>query len=68
MNKNKIRNAGKIFGYMCAGIGVLMILFTMPLIENETKDFPINTWAVILEGIGLVLYLYGAWRSGFGRQ
>lgn len=69
MNRNKIRECGRKFGYGCICVGIILILTTMPMIANNTNEgFPINLGPTIVEILGVVLYLYGAWRTGYTKE
>ena len=69
MNRYKVREAGRKFGYVCIGLGIIVILLTMPLIENHSNEgCPINIVPAIVEILGVALYLYGAWRTGYTKE
>jgi hypothetical protein len=69
MNRKSIRDAGKRFGYLCIVVGINMVLLTMPFIANDNpNESAINIRAMIVEIIGVLLYLYGAWRTGYNGE
>ena len=62
--KNKAQRYGYMFGETCIGIGTLIALFSIPFICIDSGDEILNWKAIGVMVFGILLHLYGAYRTG----
>jgi hypothetical protein len=62
--KNKARKYGYIFGETCVGIGLLIVLFSIPFICIDKGDAILNWKAIGVMIFGFLMHWYGVYRTG----
>lgn len=64
--KNNAQKYGFIFGQVCINLGILMMMFCVPLIANDfvTTKPALNTVPCIVFVIGFLIHVYGIKRCG----